>query len=103
MKKEIAHSSTTLFPLMRLAGPAVIIGWTVMNSENSHKSVALHKDSLIRIHYAAGCAPCKRAMHFFSEYSRVLQGIELWKAGNLEAYGVLMNQSSHSSLHNYEV
>lgn len=33
----------------------------------------------------------------------MLQGVELWKQGKLEAYGELINQSSQSSLHNYEV
>ena len=52
---------------------------------------------------AGGKASSKRAAHFFSECSRVLQGVELWKSGSLEAYGALMNQSSQSSMQSYEV
>ena len=32
----------------------------------------------------------------------MLKGAELWKAGDLTAFGQLMNISSYSSLHNYE-
>ena len=45
----------------------------------------------------------RRAQHFFGECRRVLEGVELWSAGDLPAFGALMNQSSWSSLHNYEV
>ena len=45
----------------------------------------------------------KRAQHFFGECRRVLEGVDLWSAGDLTAFGSLMNQSSWSSLHNYEV
>ena len=33
----------------------------------------------------------------------MLMGVDLWSAGNLAEFGALMNQSSWSSLHNYEV
>ena len=45
----------------------------------------------------------RRAQHFFSECRRVLEGVDLWSAGDLGAFGSLMNQSNASSLHNYEV
>lgn len=45
----------------------------------------------------------RRAQHFFGECRRVLEGVDLWSAGDLTAFGSLVNQSSLSSLQNYEV
>ncbi len=44
----------------------------------------------------------KRAEHFFTETDRVRKGAALWRESNLEQFGQLMNQSCHSSIHNYE-
>ncbi len=44
----------------------------------------------------------KRARHFYGERSRVRQGIELWKNGDLARFGELMNASCESSILNYE-
>lgn len=44
----------------------------------------------------------KRAEHFFSEFERSQQGVEAWKAGNIEAYGKLVFESGRSSIENYE-
>ena len=44
----------------------------------------------------------KRAEHFFAEYKRVQQGVELWKAGDLDGYGKLVFESGRSSIENYE-
>ena len=43
-----------------------------------------------------------RARHFFSERSRVRRGVELWKQGDLEGFGELMNASCKSSIENWE-
>lgn len=44
----------------------------------------------------------KRAVHFFSEYERVQQGVELWTSGDIEGYGDLVFKSGESSINNYE-
>ncbi len=44
----------------------------------------------------------KRATHFFAEYDRAQRGVELWKAGDIEAYGRLVFESGRSSVNNYE-
>jgi len=42
------------------------------------------------------------AVHYFSEVGRVNEGIKAWDAGELERFGNLMNESSRSTLQNYE-
>jgi len=42
------------------------------------------------------------AKHYFSEVHRVEAGIKEWDAGNWEAFGHLMNQSSISTIENYD-
>ncbi len=42
------------------------------------------------------------ATHYFSEVARVEQGIKAWDNGNWNELGNLMNQSSKSTLENYE-
>ena len=42
------------------------------------------------------------AAHYFSEVARVQQGIKAWDAGNWNEFGNLMNESSRSTLQNYE-
>jgi galactokinase len=44
----------------------------------------------------------RRARHFFTEVRRVRDGIEAWRAGNLEELGCLINESGASSVYNYE-
>ena len=44
----------------------------------------------------------RRARHFYGERSRVERGIELWKEGDLETFGRLMNASCESSISNYQ-
>lgn len=44
----------------------------------------------------------RRAAHFFTECARVEQGAQAWSAGNFAQFGSLMNQSCHSSIHQYE-
>ena len=44
----------------------------------------------------------RRAVHFFTEYERAQKGVEVWKAGDIEAYGSLVFESGYSSIHNYE-
>jgi galacturonokinase len=46
--------------------------------------------------------PARRAAHFFSEAKRVAEGVAAWKAGDLAAFGGLMNASGESSIRNYE-
>ena len=44
----------------------------------------------------------RRARHFFSEVRRVEEGVSAWKAGNIEEFGRLMNESCESSINYYE-
>lgn len=44
----------------------------------------------------------KRAEHYFSENTRVLQGLEAWGSGNFEEFGKLISASGLSSIQNYE-
>ncbi|MDP6439582.1 MAG: galactokinase family protein [Candidatus Brocadiia bacterium] len=44
----------------------------------------------------------RRARHFFGEQRRVRRGIVLWRKGDLEGFGRLMNESGRSSVENYE-
>lgn len=44
----------------------------------------------------------KRARHFITETRRVRAGVDAWRAGNLAAFGMLMNDSGQSSIDNYE-
>lgn len=47
--------------------------------------------------------PARRAEHFFTETARVEEGARLWGAGDIAAFGALMNASGRSSAQNYEV
>ena len=44
----------------------------------------------------------KRAAHYFSEIARAEAGAEMWRKGDLEAYGRLVFASGKSSIENYE-
>jgi galactokinase/galacturonokinase len=44
----------------------------------------------------------RRARHLFGERARVRRGVELWRRGELAAFGALMNQSCRSSFENYQ-
>lgn len=44
----------------------------------------------------------KRATHFYTEFTRVEQGAEAWRRGDLETYGRLCSESGWSSIYNYE-
>ena len=44
----------------------------------------------------------KRAEHWYSEYQRVLQGVEAWRKGDIETFGRLSFESGHSSIYNWE-
>lgn len=44
----------------------------------------------------------KRAEHFYKECARVKEGVKAFKKGALFTFGMLMNQSCESSIHNYE-
>jgi galactokinase/galacturonokinase len=44
----------------------------------------------------------RRAVHYFSEVERVLEGAEAWKNADLDRFGQLMNQSCQSSISNFE-
>jgi galactokinase len=44
----------------------------------------------------------KRARHFFTESDRVREGIDAWRAGQLERFGRLMAASCQSSIEQYE-
>lgn len=47
--------------------------------------------------------PARRAEHFFTETVRVAEGAQLWEAGDIAAFGTIMNRSGRSSAENYEV
>lgn len=44
----------------------------------------------------------KRAEHFYGELKRAELGAQLWKKGDIEAYGQLVFESGRSSVENYE-
>jgi galactokinase/dTDP-glucose pyrophosphorylase len=44
----------------------------------------------------------KRAEHYFTEVERVHVGAQAWQDGDLSKFGQLMNESCHSSIHNYQ-
>ena len=44
----------------------------------------------------------KRAEHFYTEYARVEAGAEVWRKGDIQAFGKLSFESGYSSIHNYE-
>lgn len=44
----------------------------------------------------------KRALHWYTEYERVLRGAEAWRRGDLEEYGRLSFESGYSSIHNWQ-
>jgi len=44
----------------------------------------------------------RRARHFFTEQERVRRGVELWRAGDMAAFGRLMTESGRSSIVDYE-
>ena len=43
-----------------------------------------------------------RSAHFFGEVTRVREGVEAWRRGDLEAFGALMTASGESSIVNYQ-
>ncbi|HUS86590.1 MAG TPA: galactokinase [Bacteroidales bacterium] len=45
----------------------------------------------------------KRARHVISENKRVLDAVKVLQKGNIEEFGILMNESHDSLCHNYEV
>ena len=44
----------------------------------------------------------KRALHWYTEYERVMKGAEAWRRGDLVEYGRLSFESGYSSIHNWE-
>lgn len=44
----------------------------------------------------------RRAQHFRTENWRVAKGVAAWRAGDLEQFGQLMNESGRSSIEHYE-
>jgi len=44
----------------------------------------------------------RRAAHYFGEAQRVELGRSAWRDGEMEDFGALMNESCHSSIHQYE-
>lgn len=44
----------------------------------------------------------KRAEHWYSEYHRVLRGVEAWRRGDIEEFGRLSFESGLSSIQNWE-
>ncbi len=44
----------------------------------------------------------KRAEHWYTEFDRVQKGAQLWRNGDLEAFGKLSFESGYSSIYNWE-
>lgn len=44
----------------------------------------------------------RRAEHYYGEFARAEQGVQLWRRGDLEGYGQLVFDSGRSSIENYE-
>ncbi len=44
----------------------------------------------------------KRAEHFYTEMERVEKGVEAWRRGDIEGYGMLSFESGRSSIENYQ-
>ena len=44
----------------------------------------------------------RRATHYFSEIARVSAGVQAWRANDFARFGVLMNDSCASSIHEYQ-
>jgi galactokinase/galacturonokinase len=44
----------------------------------------------------------KRAEHWYTEYDRVLRGVEAWRRGDIEEFGRLSFESGRSSIENWE-
>ncbi len=44
----------------------------------------------------------KRAAHWYSESRRVEDGVEAWRRGDIETFGLLCTESGYSSIYNYE-
>ncbi|MFQ5611803.1 MAG: galactokinase family protein [Anaerolineae bacterium] len=44
----------------------------------------------------------RRARHYFGEMERVAEGVDRWRAGDLDRFGALMSQSGNSSINYYE-
>lgn len=44
----------------------------------------------------------KRAEHWYTEFERVQKGVEAWRAGDIERFGMLSFESGYSSIHNWE-
>ena len=45
---------------------------------------------------------CRRAKHFYGEFSRVQQGAKAWEQGDIERFGKIMFESGYSSIYNWE-
>lgn len=43
-----------------------------------------------------------RALHYYTEFDRVEQGVEAWRKGDIDAFGKLCFESGHSSIYNYQ-
>ena len=44
----------------------------------------------------------RRARHFYTECDRVVDGVQAWKAGDIEKFGQYVFESCESSMNNYE-
>lgn len=44
----------------------------------------------------------KRAEHWYTEYQRVIEGVEAWKKGDIQGFGRLSFESGKSSIENWE-
>ena len=43
-----------------------------------------------------------RALHYYTEFDRVEQGVVAWRNGDIETFGKLCFESGHSSIYNYQ-
>ena len=86
---ECAQAATILLQAVKRPHQASLLGNVTTDEYHTHQN-KLSGDI------------AKRARHFFSESTRVQQGINAWKNGDLGTLGRLVAESGHSSIHNYE-
>ncbi len=44
----------------------------------------------------------RRAEHWYTEYDRVIKGVQAWKNGDIDTFGKLCSESGKSSIYNWE-
>ncbi|MEK6237017.1 MAG: hypothetical protein N2C14_20100 [Planctomycetales bacterium] len=86
---ECAQAATTLLQAVGRPDARPVLGHITAEEYQAHKNTL-------------NGPAARRAAHFFSEVDRVRRGVEVWKSGDLHAFGKLMTASGESSIVNYE-